>query len=83
VSARMCSKCGVDQPEASFAVRSDRPSGRKSWCKTCDAEKARRYYAKNRDRVIARVAKRSRRAAEGRRPAKDSSLLAWSYSSLP
>lgn len=37
---------------AEFAIDHGKPSGRASICKACDREKARRYYAKHRERIL-------------------------------
>jgi hypothetical protein len=37
-----------------FYPDSSKAAGRMSWCRACDLEKCRRYYAANRERVLAR-----------------------------
>ena len=54
-----CSKCGRDLPGSAFTPRPDRPRGFKSWCRQCDAEKSRRYYAANRERKLAAANERN------------------------
>jgi hypothetical protein len=49
-----------------FAVDRSKRCGIKSICKACDREKARRYYAENREKVIARVAARQAALREER-----------------
>jgi len=40
---RTCTKCGAVKPLEEFRLRTDRPNGqRHSWCKACQAERARR-----------------------------------------
>jgi hypothetical protein len=56
---RCCYACGRDRPVDEFARDKSKGSGRKSICKACDNAKSSRYYAANRDRVIARVRGRS------------------------
>jgi formate dehydrogenase maturation protein FdhE len=41
---RTCPKCGETKPETGFAKDASKASGRKSHCKVCDCERARRYY---------------------------------------
>jgi hypothetical protein len=67
---RVCPRCGVERQLAEFARDGSKVSGRKSFCKACDREKAKRYYEANRERKLARAAERNaaRREAEGRRP---------------
>ena len=54
-AVKFCGSCERELGLAQFAVDRSRPSGRKSLCKRCDREKARRYYEANRERVLARV----------------------------
>jgi uncharacterized CHY-type Zn-finger protein len=44
-----CYKCKQDLPVEDFARDKSKSSGRKSICKACDNEKAKRYYADNLD----------------------------------
>jgi hypothetical protein len=53
-------------PLSEFALDGSKASGRKSWCKACDRDKARRLYAENRERVIARVQARNAKLREPR-----------------
>jgi hypothetical protein len=41
---RTCPRCDETKPETGFAKDATKASGRKSHCKACDREKARRYY---------------------------------------
>ncbi len=45
---KRCPRCGVERPLGEFAVDRSKASGRKSLCKACDRDKARRYYAAKR-----------------------------------
>jgi hypothetical protein len=54
-----CPRCERVLPRSEFARDRSKASGRKSWCKTCDKAKSRRYYAANRERVLAKRAKRN------------------------
>lgn len=56
-----CPKCGEDRGEADFARDASKASGRKSYCRACDREKGKSYYALHRDRVLARVKEQKRR----------------------
>jgi hypothetical protein len=58
-----CYACGEDKPVGEFSPDSSKASGRSSICRACDRAKSRRYYAQNRERVLARV-----KAAKVRRP---------------
>lgn len=57
---KRCMTCGETKQLDNFARRSDRPCGRRSVCKSCDAAKARDYYAR----------KKAARPAEPPRPRK-------------
>lgn len=61
-SLKLCRTCGESKPLAEFPRDSWKPCGLKSLCKECDAAKARRYYAANREKVIARVIANRKRA---------------------
>jgi hypothetical protein len=52
---RICPHCHEWRQLAGFAHDLSKASGRKSWCKSCDASKSRAYYQANRARVITRV----------------------------
>ena len=52
---KLCRKCDEMKELSDFARDRSKASGRKSICKLCDREKARRYYATNREAVLARV----------------------------
>jgi hypothetical protein len=54
VNERICPRCGKSQPISEFAVDRGKSSGRKSHCKSCDREKARRYYAEHRLEALAK-----------------------------
>jgi hypothetical protein len=53
-----CYRCGTERPLDEFARDASKASGRKGLCKSCDNAKSADYYARNRDRVIARVSAR-------------------------
>ena len=54
-----CPRCERVFPVSEFARDRSKASGRKSWCKTCDSAKSKSYYAANRERVLAKRAKRN------------------------
>jgi hypothetical protein len=51
-----CARCARELPTSSFTPRPVRPRGLVSWCRSCDNEKSRRYYAANAAAVSARIA---------------------------
>jgi predicted RNA-binding Zn ribbon-like protein len=52
---KRCPTCERLLDVGEFALDRSKASGRKSWCKSCDAAKARRYYQRNRAAVILRA----------------------------
>lgn len=70
IPIRYCPKCDRMQEETNFGGDRSKASGFKSLCKTCDQEKARAWYRRNRRRKIAYVQARvtpvDRRCACGR-----------------
>lgn len=61
-----CSRCGKTRPFAEFAKDRAKKTGRKSWCKACDAERCRRYYEQNREARRA-ISRERQRPAEPRK----------------
>jgi hypothetical protein len=55
---KRCPRCERELPPEEFARDASKASGHKSLCKACDREKARRYYAANRERKLAQMAER-------------------------
>jgi hypothetical protein len=49
-------RCGGVKPLEEFTVDRDKPSGRGSYCRPCDRERSREYYAENREAVLERAA---------------------------
>jgi hypothetical protein len=47
--------CAEELPAEAFAPDRSKAAGRKSICKRCDAEKSRRYYDANREKVLRRM----------------------------
>jgi hypothetical protein len=50
-----CCRCGEERPLEEFARDASKASGRKSYCKPCDAARCRDYSSRNSDKVLARV----------------------------
>lgn len=50
---KRCGRCGEVKPVTAFAIRGDRPCGRRSVCLACDRAKARGWYERNRARALA------------------------------
>ena len=53
-----CPRCERVLLVSEFARDRSKASGHKSHCKRCDREKSKQYYAANRERVLAKRAKR-------------------------
>ena len=70
MKSKRCGVCKMIKSLDEFARRSDRPSGRISRCKECDKEKAKAYYAANRERKAAYYAARNRELSEERAEAR-------------
>lgn len=54
----VCVKCGERRSRDEFVKDSSKPSGVASTCRECDRERSRAYYAKHREKVLARAAAR-------------------------
>jgi DNA-directed RNA polymerase subunit RPC12/RpoP len=54
VEVARCYACGKELPVDRFSRDRSKGSGRACICRPCDAEKGRRYYEANRERVLAR-----------------------------
>lgn len=52
---KVCSRCDRALSADDFARDKHKPTGVKSWCKACDNERSKAYYAANRDARIASV----------------------------
>ena len=50
-----CVSCGEALRADEFYVDRSKASGRRSFCKSCDRARARRYYGDHRAQVVARV----------------------------
>jgi hypothetical protein len=64
---RVCPGCGDLKEPGEFAVDRSKRSGRKSRCKECDREQARRYYAEHREERLAKLTGERRAAGIPRR----------------
>ena len=53
---KRCPRCGETRTVGDFVVDRSKRGGRGSLCRECDRERAREYYAANRDAVLARAA---------------------------
>jgi hypothetical protein len=54
VELARCYACGERKPVGEFPPDRSKAAGRMSRCRACDLEKGRRYYAANRERILAR-----------------------------
>lgn len=52
---KTCTRCGTAKPVSEFHRHRGRPDGYDYVCKQCKSESAKRYYDRNRDRIVARV----------------------------
>src|SRR5262245_23559023 len=69
MTSKRCRRCEQVLSAEAFARDASKRDALKSWCKACDAERARAYYQSNREQVLERVAARqgrSRTEAVGR-----------------
>ena len=56
---KTCTKCGVSKTPEEFGLDRNKKDGLPSWCKKCNAEGGKKYYAANKE-TIARKAKKYR-----------------------
>lgn len=49
--SKICSKCGLEKDESQFRVDNKSKDKLGYWCKDCDRDYKREYYAKNRDKL--------------------------------
>lgn len=59
-----CPRCERNLAVSEFARDRSKASGHKSHCKACDTAKSKRYYEANRERVLAKRAKRAHELRE-------------------
>ena len=65
VEVACCYACKRDKPVGEFSPDRSKASGRTSICRACDRAKSKRYYRKNRERVLARMKAAKVRRTEG------------------
>jgi hypothetical protein len=53
-----CPVCGESKPAEEFALDASKPSGYGTYCLRCDRERSKRYYAANREKVLAKAAEK-------------------------
>jgi len=68
---KVCTRCGESMPLDAFAVDRSKRTGRKARCKSCDRERARRWYAENAAEHVARQL--AARAARKSKPTRGAS----------
>jgi hypothetical protein len=47
-----CTCCGMRLPREQFARDRTKTFGRRSWCRSCETERVKRYYRENRERIL-------------------------------
>jgi hypothetical protein len=57
---RSCADCGQERPQSAFGPDKTRRDGLNRRCRQCDALRSRDYYARNREKVLARVIARNK-----------------------
>lgn len=62
---KQCYACELYFPLDDFPRDASKADGHKSLCRPCDREKARAYYAANRERVLARANARNAEQRKG------------------
>jgi hypothetical protein len=55
---RVCGGCGVRRPLSEWSRDASKPSGLGSLCRACTRRRSRQFYARNRERILARAAAR-------------------------
>jgi hypothetical protein len=65
-TTKRCSRCGWELLLSMFARDASKKSGFKSWCRACDNDRSRRYYAENREKKLAYMRARNERLREER-----------------
>lgn len=55
---KLCGRCGGWLPLEAFTADQHRPDGRGTYCLACGRERAREFYARNREVILARAAAR-------------------------
>jgi len=52
---KICTKCKEQKPLAAFRRQSSTKDGLKYFCKECDDATAKKYYEKNKNKIISKV----------------------------
>jgi hypothetical protein len=60
MTTKICPKCRETLELSEFAKDASKAAGVKSWCKSCDNARSRRYYRANSEAVIRRMTRYQR-----------------------
>lgn len=60
IPTKRCPNCSAWKPLEAFARKKKSRDGRQPWCRACNAERSKRYYAEHRADHVAVVAQRTR-----------------------
>ena len=52
---KICTKCNEEKPLDAFRKQSSTKDGLKYYCKECDNQTAKKYYEKNKNKIISKV----------------------------
>ena len=52
---KICTKCKESLPLSEFRKQSSTKDGLKYYCKRCDNQSAKKYYEKNKNKIISKV----------------------------
>ena len=52
---KVCTKCKEQKPLSAFRKQSSTKDGLKYYCKECDNQTAKKYYEKNKNKIISKV----------------------------
>ncbi len=52
---KICTKCKEQKPLSAFRKQSSTKDGLKYYCKECDNQTAKKYYEKNKNKIIEKV----------------------------
>lgn len=74
---KVCSKCGIEKPKSEFRKDSKSKDQLGYWCKECDREYKRQYYAIHRDKVNAVRRERYNTDPEYKRKQDEANLKAY------
>ncbi len=62
VSSKVCSQCKTDKPASEFRKQASNKDGLKYVCKSCDSNKQRELYLRNREKRIKQVVETRRKS---------------------